>query len=47
MFKNVNFMVNKGDKIAVLSQNSLATTAFYNVLTGTGERIIQANLNLV
>jgi ATPase subunit of ABC transporter with duplicated ATPase domains len=27
-------MVNKGDKIAVLSQNSLATTAFYNVLTG-------------
>ena len=33
MFKNVSFMVNKGDKIAVLSQNSLATTAFYNVLT--------------
>ncbi|MDR6783058.1 ATPase subunit of ABC transporter with duplicated ATPase domains [Pedobacter africanus] len=34
MFKDVSFMVNKGDKIAVLSQNSLATTAFYNVLTG-------------
>jgi ATPase subunit of ABC transporter with duplicated ATPase domains len=34
MFKNINFMVNKGDKIAVLSQNSLATAAFYNVLTG-------------
>jgi ATPase subunit of ABC transporter with duplicated ATPase domains len=34
MFTNVNFMVNKGDKIAVISQNSLATTAFYNVLTG-------------
>ncbi|MEJ5963708.1 ABC-F family ATP-binding cassette domain-containing protein [Pedobacter immunditicola] len=34
MFKGVNFMVNKGDKIAVISQNSLATTAFYNVLTG-------------
>ncbi|WP_276090223.1 ATP-binding cassette domain-containing protein [Pedobacter sp. JY14-1] len=34
MFRNVNFMVNKGDKIAVLSQNSLATTAFYNILTG-------------
>jgi len=33
LFKNVSFMVNKGDKIAVLSQNSLATTAFYNVLT--------------
>jgi ATPase subunit of ABC transporter with duplicated ATPase domains len=27
-------MVNKGDKIAVLSENSLATTAFYNILTG-------------
>lgn len=34
MFKDVSFMVNKGDKIAILSQNSLATTAFYNVLTG-------------
>lgn len=34
LFKNVNFMVNKGDKIAILSQNSLATTAFYNVLSG-------------
>lgn len=34
MFKNVSFMVNKGDKIAILSKNSLATTAFYNVLTG-------------
>jgi ATPase subunit of ABC transporter with duplicated ATPase domains len=34
LFKNVNFMVNKGDKIAVISQNSLATTAFYQVLTG-------------
>ncbi|WP_256007061.1 MULTISPECIES: ABC-F family ATP-binding cassette domain-containing protein [Pedobacter] len=34
MFKDVTFMVNKGDKIAILSQNSLATTAFYNVLTG-------------
>ncbi|GGG95263.1 ABC-F family ATPase [Parapedobacter pyrenivorans] len=34
LFKDVTFMVNKGDKIAVLSQNSLATTAFYDVLTG-------------
>jgi ATPase subunit of ABC transporter with duplicated ATPase domains len=34
MFKNISFMVNKGDKIAVLSQNSLATAAFYNVLAG-------------
>lgn len=34
LFNNVNFMVNKGDKIAVISQNSLATTAFYNILNG-------------
>lgn len=34
MFKNISFMINKGDKIAVLSQNSLATTAFYDVLAG-------------
>jgi ATPase subunit of ABC transporter with duplicated ATPase domains len=34
MFKNISFMVNKGDKIAILSQNSLATAAFYNVLAG-------------
>ncbi|MGZ3754676.1 MAG: ABC-F family ATP-binding cassette domain-containing protein [Mucilaginibacter sp.] len=34
LFGNINLMVNKGDKIAVLSQNSLATTAFYNILTG-------------
>ncbi|RVU02766.1 ATP-binding cassette domain-containing protein [Mucilaginibacter limnophilus] len=34
LFDNVSFMVNKGDKIAILSQNSLATSAFYEVLTG-------------
>lgn len=34
MFKDVSFMVNKGDKIAILSQNSLATAAFYEVLNG-------------
>jgi len=34
LFSGVNFMVNKGDKIAILSQNSLATTAFYDVLSG-------------
>ncbi|MBK1438928.1 ATP-binding cassette domain-containing protein [Parapedobacter sp. ISTM3] len=34
LFSDVTFMVNKGDKIAVLSQNSLATTAFYDILTG-------------
>jgi ATPase subunit of ABC transporter with duplicated ATPase domains len=34
LFGGINLMVNKGDKIAVLSENSLATTAFYNILTG-------------
>lgn len=34
LFSGVNLMVNKGDKIAVLSQNSLATSAFYDILTG-------------
>lgn len=34
LFGDVNLMVNKGDKIAVISQNSLATTAFYDILTG-------------
>ncbi|WP_428329456.1 ABC-F family ATP-binding cassette domain-containing protein [Mucilaginibacter sp.] len=34
LFSNIRLMVNKGDKIAVISQNSLATTAFYNILTG-------------
>jgi ATPase subunit of ABC transporter with duplicated ATPase domains len=34
LFSNIRLMVNKGDKIAVLSQNSLATTALYNILMG-------------
>jgi len=34
LFTNINLMVGKGDKIAILSQNSLATTAFYDILTG-------------
>lgn len=34
LFSNINLMVNKGDKIAILSENSLATTAFYEILTG-------------
>ncbi|MFD0763352.1 ABC-F family ATP-binding cassette domain-containing protein [Mucilaginibacter lutimaris] len=34
LFADINFMANKGDKIAVLSQNSLATSAFYDILTG-------------
>ncbi len=34
LFNKVDLMVNKGDKIAVVSQNSLATSAFYNILSG-------------
>ena len=33
LFDKINLMVNKGDKIGVLSRNSLATTAFYDILT--------------
>lgn len=36
-FKNISFMVNKGDKIAVLGPNNLVTTAFYEILTGRDE----------
>jgi len=34
LFANISFTVNKGDKIAMLSQNSLATSALYDILTG-------------
>lgn len=34
LFDKISFMVNKGDKIAILSQNSIATTAFYDILAG-------------
>lgn len=34
LFNNISLTVNKGDKISILSQNSLATTALYNILTG-------------
>jgi ATPase subunit of ABC transporter with duplicated ATPase domains len=34
LFSNIDLLVNKGDKIAILSENSLATTAFYHILTG-------------
>lgn len=54
MFKNLNFTISKGDKVAFLSQNSLATTALYEILSGrdtdfTGEfkwgiTIVPANL---
>jgi len=34
LFKNVSFTVNKGDKIAILSKDALAVTAFFNILNG-------------
>ena len=34
MFKNVSFTINKGDKVAILSQNSLATSALHDILSG-------------
>ncbi len=32
LFSNVSFEVNKGDKIAIISKDSLATTAFYQIV---------------
>lgn len=34
LFQDVNFTVNHGDKIALLSRNSLATSAFYQIING-------------
>jgi len=34
LIKDLTFTINKGDKITVLSKNSLATTAFYQILNG-------------
>ncbi|GHM99406.1 ABC-F family ATPase [Cytophagales bacterium WSM2-2] len=34
LFKDLNFFVNKGDKIAVLSKDSLAITALFQILAG-------------
>lgn len=33
-FKDISFDLKRGQKIAILSQNSLATTAFYQILAG-------------
>jgi ATPase subunit of ABC transporter with duplicated ATPase domains len=32
LFQNVDFSINKGDKIAILSKDSLASSAFFNIL---------------
>ncbi|HLP52313.1 MAG TPA: ATP-binding cassette domain-containing protein [Chitinophagales bacterium] len=34
LFSNISFTVNKGDKIAVLGENSVALSAFFDVLSG-------------
>ena len=34
LFNNLNLNVNRGDKIALISKNDLATTAFYEILNG-------------
>lgn len=34
LFKNIKFDLKRGQKIAVVSENSLATTAFYRILMG-------------
>jgi ATPase subunit of ABC transporter with duplicated ATPase domains len=34
LFKGVSFIVNKGDKIALISKNSVALTAFFEILNG-------------
>ncbi|MEO5590976.1 MAG: ATP-binding cassette domain-containing protein [Chitinophagaceae bacterium] len=34
LFNDVSFTANKGDKIAILSKDALAVTAFYNIING-------------
>jgi len=34
LFKNISFDLKRGQKVAVVSENSLATTAFYQILMG-------------
>ncbi len=34
LFKNISFDIKRGQKVAVISNNSLATTAFYQILSG-------------
>lgn len=37
MFKNINFDLKRGQKVAVVSDNSLATSAFYKIIAGEDE----------
>ena len=34
LFSNINFSLNKGDKVALVSKNPLALTSFYEIVTG-------------
>jgi ATPase subunit of ABC transporter with duplicated ATPase domains len=34
LFKNISFTIAKGDKVAIMSQNSLATSALHDILAG-------------
>lgn len=34
LFKDLNFTLNKGDKVAIVSKNSLAVTMFFEILNG-------------
>lgn len=34
LFDNIDINLNKGDKVAVISKNSKATTAFYQIIAG-------------
>jgi len=34
LFKNIDFQLNKGDKVVVISRNSRAVTAFFEILNG-------------
>lgn len=34
LFKDLNFTLNKGDKVAIVSKNSVAITAFFEILNG-------------
>lgn len=34
LFKDVSFMINKGDKIALISDSNIRTSAFYDIITG-------------
>ena len=50
LFKNLSIIVNKGDKIAFISKNSLALTSFFEILNGrvkpdTGEFIYGTTIN--